>query len=341
MNVYALKNKIIDNPEYIELILEKAGFHNIIHNKIQNEVRCAREEGRNPTSVRVDKDTLSSTCFSTNLKGDIITLVQSKLNLTFTQTIKKIAEIIDFKDDSGFQNYTPPFGGFYKKISRLRSDEFVDLETFSDDILDQFESVPNLLFYEDGILPQVQIQYKIGYDSVSSRITVPWYSFDGSSICGIMGRLNKREVDENESKWFPILSFPKSKTLYGFAINYNSIQEKGIVMIGESEKHSLQIASKGLNVGVSLGGSFMSEIQANHIKSLFPQKVLVMLDEGLLEDHSVEIAKQLKMDKFYKNQVGYIFDKDNMYMPLGSKLAPADLDKNTLKKLIENCTVWI
>ena len=48
-------------------------------------------------------------------------------------------------------------------------------------------------------------------------------------------------------------------------------------MIGESEKHSMALASKGLNVGVSLGGSFLSEIQANHIKSMFPKKSLVMI----------------------------------------------------------------
>lgn len=322
------------------MILEKTGFHNIEDNDRKGEYRCARKEGRNPTSVRVKKDTLSATCFSTNLKGDLITLVQEKLLVSFPKAIKTIADIIQYKDENPNDTYTPPFGGFYKKISRLRSEEEFDLETYSDDILSRFENVPNLLFYEDGILPQVQLDFGVGYDSVTGRISVPWYSFDGR-VCGVMGRLNKREVSDDETKWFPILPFPKSKTLYGFINNYSSIQEKGLVMIGESEKHSMSLASKGLNVGVSLGGSFMSEVQANNIKSLFPHRVLVMLDEGLEEDHSREIAKQLKMDSFYKNEVGYIFDRNNMYLPKDSKLAPADLDKGTLKKLIENCTVWI
>src|SRR5690606_39934074 len=60
--------------------------------KRDDEYRCARDSGRNPTSVRVKIDTLSARCFSTNLNGDIITLVQSKLYTKFTDTIKKRSE---------------------------------------------------------------------------------------------------------------------------------------------------------------------------------------------------------------------------------------------------------
>jgi DNA primase len=222
----------------------------------------------------------------------------------------------------------------------LREDEPFNLETYSEDILERFELIPNLLFYEDGILPEIQMKCNIGYDSVTGRISVPWRSFSGE-LCGVMGRLNKKELNEDEVKWYPILPFAKSKTLYGFVENYNSIQEKSFVMLGESEKFSLQVASKGLNVGLGLGGSFLSEYQANHIKSLFPKLIIVAMDEGLSEEHSLEIAKQLKSDKYYKNKCGYIFDKNNDYLPKNSKLAPSDLDKNTLKKLIDNCTVWI
>jgi DNA primase len=340
MDVYALKNYIINNPDNIELILEETGFHYIDYNSTKKEYRCAREEGRNPTSVKVNRETLSATCFSTNLKGDLINLVQSKLYTSFPNTIKKIAEIIGFQDTVKQEEYSLPFGGFYKQIAKLRDDQLFDLATYSDDILNRFEMVPNLLFYEDGILPEVQTKFQIGYDSVTGRISVPWRSFSGE-VCGVMGRLNKREVSDEDVKWFPILPFPKSKTLYGFVENYNSILEKKFVMIGESEKFALQCNSKGLNTGLGLGGSFMSELQANHVKSLFPETILIAMDEGLSEEHSYEIAKQCKSDKYYKNKVGYIFDKENEYLPKDSKLAPSDLDKNTLKLLINNCTKWI
>jgi hypothetical protein len=339
MDVYALKNFIINKPEYIELILETAGFHNITHNPRKYEYRCAREEGRNPTSIRVDKRTLGAICFSTNFKGNIITLVQSKLYTNFPRTVKKIAEIVNFESEEQYKKYSPPFGGYYKKIARLKSDDYLDLEVYPDNTLLQYEQMPNFLFNEDGILPSVQQKFNIGYDSVTGRITVPWYFTDG--LIGVMGRLNKRDVSEDETKWFPVIPFPKSKVIYGFMENYNSILEKGIVLLGESEKHSMGLASKGLNVGISLGGSFISEIQANHIKSLFPEKIIVMLDEGLGEEHSIEIAKQLKSDRFYENEVGYIFDRNNEFLSKGGKQAPADLDKKSISKLIQNHVIWI
>ena len=80
------------------------------------------------------------------------------------------------------EEYKPPelpFGGFYKNIRRLSNPMDLDLETYSDDILDQFVSVPNKLFYEDGILPLTQSLFQVGYDSVSGRITVPWKSLSG------------------------------------------------------------------------------------------------------------------------------------------------------------------
>ncbi|MFS0657497.1 hypothetical protein AB1L07_02565 [Niallia alba] len=338
MDVFSLKNYIIDNPDYIELVLEEVGFHKV--KDIGKEYRCALDEHTNPTAVKVNKKTLSSSCYSINLKGDLIVLVQYKLNLSFPKAIKKIAELVEFKHEIHNEQYKLPFGGFYKNIQKLRDMEGVDIETYSYDLLNRFELAPNLLFYKDGILPHIQTQYEIGYDSLTRRISVPWYSFDGN-LCGVMGRLNKKVINDEEVKWFPIVPFPKSKTLYGFANNYHSILDKGIVMIGESEKHTMSLASKGINVGISLGGSFMSEIQANHVKSLFPKTIILMLDEGLEEEHSIEIAKQLKSDKFYKNNVGYVFDKNNKYLPKGSKMAPSDLNKNKLNGLVKECIVWL
>lgn len=338
MDVFSLKNYIINNPDYIELVLEDIGFCKI--KDFGKEYRCALEENSNPTAVKVNKNTLSSSCYSINLKGDLIILVQYKLNLSFPKAIRKIAEIVGFKQEIHNEVYKLPFGGFYKNIQKLRDIEEVDIETYSDDLLNRFEKAPNLLFYNDGISPYIQTQYEIGYDSLTKRISVPWYSFDGN-LCGVMGRLNKSKILEEEVKWFPIIPFPKSKTLYGFVNNYHSILDKGIVMIGESEKHSMSLASKGLDVGLSLGGSFMSEIQANHVKSLFPKTIILMLDEGLEEDHSREIAKQLKSNKFYRNNVGYVFDRKNTYLPKGSKMAPSDLDKVNINKLVKECTVWI
>lgn len=340
IDVSSLKNYIITKPELIELILEKSGFHDIDDNFSGGiEYRCARDEGKNPTAVRVNKDTLQAQCFSTNLKGDLITLVQNKLNKSFPKTIEFIAKVINFEDVNE-KEYQLPFRGFYKKIKRFKETNYEELETYDERLLNQYQLIPNIMFYQDGINEYTQYKYQIGYDNVSDRIVVPWRSMSGELI-GLMGRKNKREVEEGENKWFPILKFPKSLSLFGFSHNYNFIQEKGIVIITESEKGTMQLSSMGLGCGVSLGGSSLSEYQANNIKSLFPNKIILALDEGLNKDIPHQMAEQLKITKYFKNNVGYIHDKNGLYLPTGSKMSPTDLPKEDFKALLKNHVTWV
>lgn len=336
MNIHALKQQIIDNEELIELILNDVGFTDINgdFNK-GNEYRCSWEDGGNPTSVRVNKSTLSSDCFSKGIKGDIITLVSEKLNLSFTKTIDRLSRLINFEDIN--EDIALPFDGFFNEILNLVDDSFDDLETFDESILDDYLILPSERFLKDGISYEVQQKYNVGYDVTTGRIIVPWRNLEGK-IVGIMGRLNKEEIEEYENKWMPIIPFPKSKTIFGFSENYNAIQHASFTMIGESEKFPMALSSKGIDLGLGLGGSNLSQFQANNIKSLFPKRILVCMDEGLDEDISRDIAKQLKIDTFFENEVGYIYDAENKYLPKGSKMSPSDLPLEVMRKLIVECS---
>ena len=108
-------------------------------------------------------------------------------------------------------------------------------------------------------------------------------------------------------------------------------------MIGEAEKFTMQLASKGLNTGLSLGGSNLSDIQANHIKSMFAKKTIIMMDEGINKEVPFSIAEKLKMDRFYKNEVYVVFDDSGLFLPKGSKISPADLERSDLQNLMNNC----
>ena len=340
MDVYSLKNYLIANEDMIYNVLEKVGFTDISDNFNHGlEFRCAWEDGGNPTSVRVIKDNLRAQCFSKNINGDIITLVEAKLNCGFTKAVDVIGKVVNFNDVKK-EEYEIPFDGFFKKVKKMQDNKYVEIETYDESILNDFEIVPNQMFLEDGIDSNIQLKYQIGYDVRTDRITVVWRGF-GGKIVGLMGRLNRREVFDKENKWFPIIPFPKSRALFGFSENYRNIQSKSGVIISESEKSTMALESKGIGIGVSIGGSSLSQFQANNIKSLFPNIIIVALDEGLDEEVSVHMAEQLKMDSLYSNKVGYIYDKNNLILPKGSKLAPADLHKDDLSRLMKNHIKWI
>lgn len=336
MNVHSLKNFIKSKPELIELILEKAGFCHIDDNFSGGiEYRCAREYGKNPTAIRINKETLSATDFKNNINGDLFTLIQNKKNISFPQSVKFISDVVDFKEVDQ-EDYELPFGGFYKKIKKFRENNGVILETYPESVLEDYLVIPNKMFLQDGISSEVQMKYKLAYDVASDRIVIGWRNSSGE-IIGLMGRLNKREVEDGENKYFPIIQFPKSKSLFGFSENYKHIQEKGTCYIFEAEKSPMRFESMGFPYGVALGGSNLSEYQSNNIKSLFVKRIIIGLDEGLDEEISMEMAKKLKMNNFFKNEVYYIYDKNNLIVPKKSKYSPVDLPKQDFEMLLRQC----
>lgn len=337
MNVHALKNYIINNSELIELILEKSGFHHI-DDKYSGgiEYRCAWDEDGNPTSVRVNKETLSSTYFKTGLQGDIITLVKEKKGISFPKTLDFISSIINFEDEDEIE-YDLAFSGLFLELEQIYdTGEYIKLDTYEESTLDDFLIMPSMRFLEDGIDYQTQVDFKIGYDLMTNRIIVPWRSLKGDLI-GIMGRLNKDEIEPYESKWLPVIAFPKSKTLFGFSQNYSNIQSSKTVMLWESEKGVMKSQSQGINCTLALGGNSLSDYQVNNINSLFPDKIIVGLDEGLSEEQSVHLAEKLKYNTYFENNVFYLYDKLGLYLKKGSKMSPSDLPKEDLKSMIMNC----
>lgn len=336
MDIYSLKEYIKDNPELIELILDKSGFTNISNKYAKGEeYRCSWTEDGDPTKVRVNIYSLNSSVFGENIKGDIITLVQSKLFISLSKAIKLITEWVNF-EDTGQYKHDLPFGGIYKSLKKLlNSDEYI---TYSDDELCDFLNIPSMMFYEDSIDSVTQSKFGIGYDLYTDRITIPWRDVMGQLV-GVMGRRNGRIVDDEDNKYLPIIKFYKSNFVYGLSENYEHIQSSKRCYIGEAEKFTLQLHSNDIKLGLSLGGSNLSENQANNIKSLMCDEIYLCMDEGIDEEICKTMASKLKMNKYITNKVYYVYDRDNKYLLKDSKMSPSDLNKSDFLKLINECSI--
>ena len=70
MDVLTLKDKLSNDSEKITYILEEAGFENI-HSSSSNQLRFNYEDGDSNSVINIE--TLSVSCFSRNIKGDIFT----------------------------------------------------------------------------------------------------------------------------------------------------------------------------------------------------------------------------------------------------------------------------
>ena len=71
-------------------------------------------------------------------------------------------------------------------------------------------------------------------------------------------------------------------------------------------------------------------------------KTILAYDEGLEEEYIREEAKKLKVNNaIFNNKVGYVYDRENIIIPKGSKGSPSDFGKEKFSYLIKNCVVWI
>ena len=329
-----------NNAESCIEILESLGYQNISHLYAKNELRFSREEGTNPTSMRLNLDTLKFVCFSTNEFGNLYTLVMKNENLSFPKALNYVAEFLGLSKQSLNQKIKYPFSGFYKGLMREIREPENEMETFDESILKDYQNKFNLMFYKDGIDFHTQKEFNVGFDLETQRITVPEYTLDGR-LCGIMGRLNDSKCDKSE-RWLPIIPCSRSLTLYGYHKNYAEIQKKNLVVIGESEKFVQQLHSMGCNIGLSLCGCDISTVQAKYIKSLMTSRIILALDEGLDEDQiRAQAEKLITNNAMFQNKVGYILDKENLLIPKGSKGSPSDFGKDIFSKLCKSHVIWI
>jgi hypothetical protein len=332
-----LKKRLRDNPHHIENILEEYDFHNIDIGT--REIRCGIDEGTNNTSVRIKlDDKLTANDFGRDIHGDLFSLIMKCKNVELKQVIQSV------KDELGitYIELNKPkkiFGGFYDNIKR-RNKNNTELKKYDESIMQDYINKYNTLFLKDGISFETQKKFKVGVDHFSSRITVPWYDYE-DCLVGIEGRYMGDYQKDEVSKWFPVIAFPKSQTLFGYNTNYTYLQSADEIYVGESSKFVMQLDSMEIYNAVALGGNSIHNQQIKQLSWLNPKKIIFCFDEGL-DDELIQrqIEKTRLLLKFFDIQIGFVIDKDNEVLEKGSKNSPSDVGLDGFKELIANKVEW-
>ena len=133
MDAIDLKQYIIENNKIID-ILEHIGCHKITDRG--NEIRCALPNHNNATSVRIKKDTLYIRSFDDtfNMSGDIYSFIMQLNNVSFNESIRKIAHILNIEFNYKKRTTVPKSNKtdvlhIFKKIeSKVNSNSYRDEE---------------------------------------------------------------------------------------------------------------------------------------------------------------------------------------------------------------------
>lgn len=328
--IIKIKDKLRDNPELIIHILNELGCENIKPLK-GHEIRWGSSNGS-----KINIETLSYTSFSHNHKGDVITMVSLLKEIDLGQAIKWLAKELNLSYEySEKVEVTLPFGGFFKNYSKVKDNDVNPPKIYPIERLKEYTGRLNTLWLEDNISLQTQELFDIGLDFETNRIAIGWKDVN-SELVGIMGRLNKKELTDKDTKYLPIIPFNKSKVLYGLDVNYSNILDNGTIIIVESEKSVLRGYELGYRNIVALGGNNISERQAALIKSLCVN-VVISLDEGIELTHSIEQAKKCKIENpFFSNEV-YVMEVDD----LPKKHSVFDTNKEVIDNYLKNKLIYI
>lgn len=325
--------EILLEDDNLEKILEYYGYENI--RKTNKEIRCARGDDSNPTSIRIKlNENLTSQDFARSISGDIFTLIMSHKDMDFKEVIREIKSILGLSLE-----YKPKqksaFSMLFGRIKTHKDNSETNIETYPENTLDKYDKVWNERFLKDNISIQTQRKFNIGYCSSTNRITIPWRNINGE-IVGIMGRDN---TDLAEGfKYLPLIAFPKSVVLYGYSENYMSLLNADRIYIFESEKSVLQANTMGYYSCLALGGNALSDCQIKNVLKLNPKEIILGFDEGLDNEIIKQRIDSIKSHLVLREcKVGVIYDIKNKYMERGSKCSPTDIGKDKFEKLIQEC----
>lgn len=339
MTVNVLKtNEKLQKDDNLREVIEALGFNHVRDRG--DYYQFPNLDGDNRSAISVYKQSLHYVNYTRNDSGSIYNLIMFVKKCSFPAALEFVAKVLHLNMTELSKEPHYPFGGFYRKLVVDHQEPEVNMKTYGEDILDEYKGAFSEMFFDDHISFCTQAKYGVGYDIWSNRITIPEYTFDGK-LCGIMGRLNDRDC-AHEERWLPIVPCSRNLTLFGYHRNYEYISKKNLAVIFESEKSTMQLNSFGSKIGLSSCGCHLSSTQVRYLKGLMVDRLVLAYDEGLDEEYIREEAKKLQMNnQIINNRVGYIYDKQNDILKVGSKSSPSDLGRDAFCELMKKKVVWL
>lgn len=323
--------KLNENPDAIVELLEYYECGKIKVNK--KEIRFARsndpDSGLN-ISIRLrNNDPCFVKDYAHGEVNNIISWLCKEKNVKFIEVLINIKKILHLSDDWRPPNRRLLFGGIYENIIHR---EDAPPPIYDESILDEYLKFPNERFQRDRISLETQMDFGIGYDPETDRITIPIRDQHGS-LMGVKGRRNYETDNKEDPKYLYLVPCQMSKTLFGYSNNYSEMYGK-TVMIFESEKSVLQCASYGYHNAVALGNNSLSEYQAKMILSLNPKRVIFMLDNNLPLENTKKDMETLRNAAVMRDlQISYFDWTECLDLP--DKSSPSDEGKEILDNILK------
>ena len=336
MDIEILKEHILEN-NFIPTMLEELGCHHM--KKKDGYFQCANPDGDNVTAVCVYENTNLTTINYTrdisngkNIHTDLISLVEFYKNETFPYAVKWICDVLDIDYYSNLDEDLPKSLQLTKMLVEMQSvdteaETEKPLKPIPEKILSYFKPYVNDMFCEDGVGYDTQVEFEIGYDEFTNRITIPIRD-DLGNLVGVKARYFYRQVPEDEQKFMYIEKCARSQILYGLYKTINFIKKAQRVFVVEAEKGVQQLYDKGYFEAVATGGSKISKNQIDKLTRLCVP-IIFVFDKDITKEELDNIASRF----IDGTEVYALIDTIGI---LNEKESPTD-DISKFEQLLERC----
>lgn len=337
-----LKRTILEKNE-VPNVLQQIGCHTIeFHSGSPDDFyTCANKDGDNSSAITVYlNESLKTINYTRELNAkkqshDLIDLVMFNMKISFFQAIKFLCDIIDV-DYYSVENEddVPESIKIVWLVDSMCNgeDEYIEdtmVEPKPEHYLEYYRPVLNDIFLNDGISYKTQKIFEIGYDDERDMITIPIRDELGNLV-GVKGRVCDETVVHN--KYTYLIRCPRGKILYNLFRSYNSIMQKGFVIVVESEKACMQLYDMGIYNTVAISGSKLTTVQKQKLMNLHVD-IVFALDKDVTRDRLQAMANKFPLG--YK--ISAIIDTEDI---LEEKESPTD-DSMKWDDLWDACLVGL
>lgn len=289
-----------------------------------------------------NEDSVILRCFSNCGTMTLEGFIEKYRGCNYFDAKRLIDEILDRKIDGFDRLYKEEALEFPFATKKKKS--FEVNKAIDDSILNSFYAIPYAGWAKENISYKTQKKFGIRFDIVHNAVIIPQLNENGQLV-GIRRRaLNKSDI-EREGKYKPIFANGRwydadtSTILYGLFENKENITKSKKAIVFEAEKSVMQMDTfyNGTAPAVALYGSNMSDYQANLLRELGAEELIVALDKEYQNEHEYKTYLKVLVKKFQKFQsfftITFVLDDFNSSL-LGYKDSPSDHGKETFEKLL-------
>ena len=334
-----IKKRIFDENK-VEEIFEAIGCERIKYEQGETLLTAQLPERFNSTNGRAVQCRLNGglSCTIRNrsdFSGDIFNLVSylkfnigaDELQSNLSNAKKYICSLFNWDYKQGkFEKKDDILSGIKSMMNKNSRRTVKKNDVISEDTLKEYLEYPNKLWKDEGISLETQVQYGIGFDLDTKRITIPIRNKFGQLV-GVKGRMfEDSDVTDYDPKYLYLHKCNQSYELFNLYIAINSIKKKKEVIIVEGEKSCMKFYENGIYNVVAMGSSDLSPTQIHTLYSLGVDISIVLAYDS---DKTVDEI-QNTAEKLNQREVSMVFDKDKL---TGKKSAPIDSGIDVWNKL--------